>query len=90
MPQVQSKALVDGESREPSERFSGRLFLFFAVRHGSFLSPNRERKEWGRKIPSAILLLLFSSLDGGLDGGLVEIFLLLLLPLAELLLPAGV
>ena len=49
-PQVQSKALVDGESREPSERFSGRLFLFFAVRHGSFLSPNRERKEWGRKI----------------------------------------
>ena len=49
-PQVQSKALVDGESREPSERFSGRLFLFFAVRHGSFLSPNRKRKEWGRKI----------------------------------------
>ena len=49
-PQVQSKALVDGESREPSERFSGRLFLFLAVRHGSFLSPNRERKEWGRKI----------------------------------------
>ena len=27
-PQVQSKALVDGESREPSERFSGRLFPF--------------------------------------------------------------
>ena len=49
-PQIQSKALVDEESREPSERFSGRLFLFFAVRHGSFLSPNRERKEWGRKI----------------------------------------
>ena len=53
-PQVQSKALVDGESREPSERFSGRLFLFFAVRHGSFLSPNRERKEWGRKTPLAL------------------------------------
>ena len=49
-PQVQSKALADGESGEPFERFPGRLFLFLAARHGSFLSPNRERKEWGRKM----------------------------------------
>ena len=48
-PQIQGKALVAGESREPFERFSGRLFLFFTGRGGSFLSPKRERKEWGRK-----------------------------------------
>ena len=35
-PQVQSKALVVS-------------FLFFTGRGGSFLSPNRERKEWGHK-----------------------------------------
>ena len=38
-----------GESREPTERFSGRLFLFFTGRGDSFLSPKREREEWGRK-----------------------------------------
>ena len=47
---VKTETFIRRKSRESSERFSGRLFLFFAVRHGSFLSPNRERKEWGRKI----------------------------------------
>ena len=48
-PQVQSKALVDGEGaggtiRKVPPRFS---FLFFTGRGGSFLSQRRERKEWG-------------------------------------------
>ena len=43
-PQVQSKALVDGESREPSERFSGRL-LSFLHRARQFFSFSEKRKK---------------------------------------------
>ena len=41
---------IEGVRGNHPKGFPGRLFLFLAARHGSFLSPNRERKEWGRKI----------------------------------------
>ena len=42
---------IEGVRGNHPKGFPGRLFLFLAARHGSFLSPNRERKEWGRKTP---------------------------------------
>ena len=41
---------IEGVRGNHPKGFPGRLFLFLAARHGSFLYPNRERKEWGRKI----------------------------------------
>ena len=45
---------IEGVRGNHPKGFHGRLFLFLAARHGSFLSPNRERKEWGRKTPLAL------------------------------------
>ena len=45
---------IEGVRGNHPKGFPGRLFLFLAARHGSFLSPNRERKEWGRKTPLAL------------------------------------
>ena len=46
-PQVQSKALVDGESREPSERFSGRLFPFLHRARRFFSFSEKRKKRMG-------------------------------------------
>ena len=45
---------IEGVRGNHPKGFPGRLFLFLAARHGSFLSPNRERQEWGRKTPLAL------------------------------------
>ena len=45
---------IEGVRGNHPKGFPGRLCLFLAARHGSFLSPNRERKEWGRKTPLAL------------------------------------